>query len=426
MNRPVRLVQLVHGYPPAIGGVEVSVRDLCEALVSEYGFEVTVLTTNALTVDNYWDARLPTIPIREDEVQNGVRIRRFPIVTRWVPLLQPAQAFAWRLRLPGNGTLRTWFHGPVCPAMLKALRQTPADVVCAAPFPLNHMRYPFLVGRTAPPVVLLGSVHTNQPWGYDRPNLLRLVNRARATVAHTEHERDWLIAHGAKPDKVRVIGHGIDPGELRPRRGAFRSTYGIDQNAFLVAYVGQQGANKGIDTLIAVLPELIAACPSAWLAVGGSRTPHSDELRRVAAKLPEQVFRRLVFADDLTAQAKADLLGDCDVFASPSKGESFGITTLEAWSLAKPTLVGDAPSQREIIEDNVTGIIVEHGNRDQLLKAIVRLAKNPELRRVLGRNGYERLNRDFRRSEIERRYADLLREAALTGSSGVPPRPQTR
>ena len=106
-RKRIRLLQLVHAYPPAVGGVEFSTRDLCEALVAHYDLDVTVFTTNAFTVANFVDGSLPTIPINPAEEQNGVRIRRFPVVTRWAPVLRQLQRFAWRLKLPGNDRLRT-------------------------------------------------------------------------------------------------------------------------------------------------------------------------------------------------------------------------------------------------------------------------------------------------------------------------------
>lgn len=414
MKKPIRLVQLVHGYPPAVGGVEFSVRDLCERLVRDHEFDVTVLTTNAYTVANFLDPTLPTMPINGVEVQNGVKIHRFPVVTRWIPFLRPAQSIAWKMRLPGNGILRTLFHGPICPDMLNALRNMSTDVICAASFPLNHMRYPFLLGPHSPPVVLFAATHTEHAWGFDRPNLLQLMNRAYATVAHTAHEREWLIDHGAKPDKVRLIGHGIDHNELRPRRRAFRDIHGIEPNDFLIAYVGQQGVHKGINTLLGVLPDMLEVCPSAWLAIGGARTPYSAELRRLAAQLPKHAASRVIFVDDMTAQQKADLLGDCDVFASPSQAESFGITTLEAWSLEKPVIVGNGPSQREIVQHGVTGFCVGHGNKAELLDALVRLYKSPDLRTEMGWQGRQRQLRDFDRTTIENAYAAVLREAAFS------------
>jgi glycosyltransferase involved in cell wall biosynthesis len=413
-QRRLRLVQLVQGYPPAVGGVELSTRDLCEALVAEFGFDVTVLTTDAYTVRNFTDPRLPRVPIEPGEIQNGVTVKRFPVRTAWSRPLRLAVAATWRPRLPGNDLLRTLLSGPICPGMLAEVRRTPADVICAASLPLNHMRYPFRLGLDRPPIVLIAAAHTNDPWSFDRPNLLRLVNESYATVAHTEHERDWLVAHGARAERVRVIGHGVDPGELDPRPGAFRGAHGIDTDAMLVAFVGQQGAHKGIDTLIDVMPRLLDRCPSAYLVVGGSRTPYSSGLRERAAELPPQARSRVLFADDLTAQAKADLLGDCDVFASPSAAESFGITTLEAWSLAKPVVVGDAPSQSAIVQDGVSGLIVPHGNSDRLLDALGRLASDEGLRRRLGRGGRQRLADRFSRHSVELAYAELLRAAALS------------
>lgn len=408
----IRVVQLVHGYPPAVGGVELTVRDMCERLVSEYGADVTVLTTDTFTIAGFHDASLPRIPIVPGEFQNGVRIERFPVRTGLTPVLRQVQRIAYRLRLPGNDWLRTWFNGPIAPAMLEAVKRTPADVICAASFPLNHMLYPFRVPEPQPPVVLIAATHTTEDWGYRRPNLLRLVDRSYATVAHTEHEREWLVQHGAAAERIRVIGHGVDPDELRPRAGAFRRAHGIQPEDYVVAYVGQHADHKGIETLIGVLPGLLERCPAASLVVAGARTPYTDELKRRAEALPAAARARLRLLTDLSQQEKADVLGDCDVFASPSRAESFGITTLEAWALGKPVVVGDAPSQRAIVHEGVNGLIVPHGDPRALCDALVRLHDDPAFRHLLGDAGRRRVLDSFVRRDVERAYCELLVEAA--------------
>ena len=130
--------------------------------------------------------------------------------------------------------------------------------------------------------------------------------------------------------------------------------------------------------------------------------------------LPPLARGRVRLVSDLSPQAKADLLGDCDAFASPSQVESFGITTLEAWSLAKPVVVGDSLSQRSIVEHGRNGLIVPYGDRERLLEALVRLA-DPDERKAVGRQGRERLEARYRRSAIEAQYAELLTEAARSG-----------
>ena len=413
-GQPIRLLQLVHGYPPAIGGVEIHTRDRSERLVADHGFHVTVLTTNQYTTAGFRDRKQPTMPRQHHEMQNGVHVQRFPVRAAAAPALRVASSIAYRVRAPGNDVLRTLYSGPISPGMMRATREARPDVICAASFPLNHMTYPFRLSEPRPPIVLISAIHTNDDWGFDRPNLLRLVNQSYATVAHTDTEREWLIAHGADPERVRVMGVGIDRDELRPRPGAFRTAHGIPNDAYLVAYFGQLAEHKGIDVLVQTLPKLVARQPNAWLAVAGSRTPFANRLEQLSGELPGAVRERMRLLIDIDDQTKADLLGDCDVFASPSQVESFGFTTIEAWSLGKPVVVGDAPSQRSVVAEGTTGLIVSHGDQDQLADALMQLT-NPEFRASLGRAGREVVRERYDRRKIVARYADLFRSAAAAG-----------
>jgi glycosyltransferase involved in cell wall biosynthesis len=385
--------------------------------VGDHGVEVTVFTTNALTVTNFVDGSLPTLPIEPGETQNGVEVRRFPVETRWAPILKQVQRAAYHLRLPGNDRLRTWYNGPISPAMLRAVRTADADVICAASFPLNHLTYPFRRAEPRPPVVLVGAVHTTNDWGFRRPHLIRLIARSYATVAHTGHERDWLIDHGAPPDKVHVIGHGVDLERLRARPGDFRRRHGLPPGDFLVAYVGQQAPHKGIDVLIRELPRLCEHRSDARLVVAGARTPYSAKLDRVAEELPPEARARLLVLDDVTARKKAEILADCDVFASPSEQEAFGITTLEAWAHAKPVVVGDGPAQRSVVEEGVSGLLVPHGDGRALTRALAALAADADLRGRLGAAGRDRLRQRYDLSRVVERYYALFAEAAERASS---------
>ncbi len=417
MTSRLRLVQLVHGYPPAVGGVEFAIRDICEALVADHGVDVTVLTTNAYTNANFRDGSLPTIPIQPDEVINGVRVRRFPVRTRWSPGLRVAQKVAWELRLPGNDRLRTLYQGPISPGLKAAAVEVEADVIGAASFPLNHLTYPFRRPVPRPPVVLFGAAHPADVWGYARPHLLRLTAKAFATVALTEYERQWLVEQGAPRESVHVIPLGIDPERVRGRAAAFRARVGIPSEALVIGYVGQQGSHKGIDLLIAALPRLLTAHPEAWLVVAGSRTPYSAELRRLAATLPEPAHSRVIVLDDLDEQGKADLLAGCDIFASPSRYESFGITVLEAWAQSRPVLVGEGPAQRCVVEDAVSGLLVMH-DVESVLAALLKLAGDPGLRRRLGVAGRSRLLERFTLARVVADYHGLLLAAREAGRSG--------
>ena len=110
-ERPIRLLQLVHGYPPAVGGVEIATRDRSERLVADHGFHVTILTTDRYTVVGFRDRKQPTIPRQQHEMQNGVHVYRFPVRTAYAPALRVASSVAYRVRAPGNDVLRTLYSG---------------------------------------------------------------------------------------------------------------------------------------------------------------------------------------------------------------------------------------------------------------------------------------------------------------------------
>ena len=252
----MRLLWVVHCYPPAIGGVERVVADLCEGLAADHGFGVTVATTDAQSVDGFRDPHLPRVAAPSDEVRNGVRILRFGTRTWLCGAVYRAQFAAWKARLPGNDVLRTWGSGPLSPALRRAARTLPADVVAAASLPLNHLHYP--VGRAdGAPVVFLPAAHTGDRWGYERPNLVRVLNRGAATVPFTAHECDWLAEQGVRPERLHVIPAGIDTGAAGGRRGAFRAAHGIGTDDTIVAYVGQHGSQRA-------WTRSSPPCPPSW------------------------------------------------------------------------------------------------------------------------------------------------------------------
>jgi glycosyltransferase involved in cell wall biosynthesis len=394
-----------------VGGVERAVRDLCERLVREHGFEVTVLTTDAYDNSGFRDPGARRIGPLEEFV-NGVLVRRFPVRRRVGSLLRIPQSAAWRLRLPGNDRVRTWFHGPLSPGLKRAAREIAADVLAAASFPLNHLFYPFDRPPPRPPVVLMASIHPEDAWGYERPCVLRLTKMAAATVARTDPERNWLIERGAPADRVVVIPHGIALPTRPPRRGAFRAAHGIGKDDFLVGFVGQQGAHKGIEDLLAVLPRLLAVEPSAWLVVAGSPTPYSAHIAREATRLPRAARRRLLLFAGVSDAVRDELLRDLDVFASPSRYESFGLTTLEAWAQTLPVVIGDGPAPRWVVNEGKAGVLVPPGNREELLEQLARLARDPGLRRELGAAGRSRLERLFTLDREAGTYAELYRSVA--------------
>jgi glycosyltransferase involved in cell wall biosynthesis len=87
---------------------------------------------------------------------------------------------------------------------------------------------------------------------------------------------------------------------------------------------------------------------------------------------------------------KASALDACDVFAMPSRHETFGLGYLEAWIHERPVVGGDIPPLREVIDHGVDGLLVRQRAED-VADAIVRLLGDAPLRSAMGRAGHAKV-----------------------------------
>ena len=92
----------------------------------------------------------------------------------------------------------------------------------------------------------------------------------------------------------------------------------------------------------------------------------------------------------------------------PSAQEGFGIVFLEAMQYGKAVVAADYGGVPEVVQDGVTGTLVQYGNVSQLAQAIADLCLNVDLRTQLGRAGYDRLQENFTYPQFKKRLADIL------------------
>lgn len=83
--------------------------------------------------------------------------------------------------------------------------------------------------------------------------------------------------------------------------------------------------------------------------------------------------------------------GDIVAFPSlPGLGEGFGLAAFEAMAAARPAVATATDSLPEIVLDGQTGYLVTPGSVEGMADILVKLARDEELRRILGTRGRER------------------------------------
>ena len=175
--------------------------------------------------------------------------------------------------------------------------------------------------------------------------------------------------------------------------------------------MGRFVPEKGYDVLIKAFQSVLARNSSAVLIfIGDGPLRHSIEAEVAQSGIRERVrFLGIV-------KNPFDVLAIGDVFILPSRSEGFSNALLEAMSVGLPVIASDIDSVCEVIDHEVTGLLVPKMDVAALAGAMDTLARNALLREQLGRKAKELMLEKFSINAVRERYNALYR-TCITGLS---------
>ncbi len=193
----------------------------------------------------------------------------------------------------------------------------------------------------------------------------------------------------------------------------------------VILFVGRLEPRKGVRTAIEAFERLAGTHPRTELVIVGDG-PDREAVERLRAPLARRV-RRIASCDD---RLLAALRSTAAVCIAPSTGqESFGMVLLEAMAAGVPVVASDIAGYRDLVHENVTGLLVPPGDAGALAAAIARVLDDASLARRLSGLGREEVRRFAwahiaRQLEDEyRRLLDLAGPHAPLGQLAAPGRP---
>ncbi len=250
----------------------------------------------------------------------------------------------------------------------------------------------------------------------------QLVRRADRIVAECPQDRDDLIhLYDAAPDKIDVVGCGVDIDELSSvSRSAARSTLGLDDDDFVVLQLGRLVPRKGIDNVIRAIGCLQRdhGIRARLLVVGGeSIEPDpiiTPEIGRLAAVADAENVRELVtFVGQRARPELRNYYSASDVFITTPWYEPFGITPLESMACGTPVIGAAVGGIKHTVIDEVTGYLVPPKDPAAVAERLARFHRNAELARAFGRAGIRHVRANYTWEQIARQmtevYASTLR-----------------
>lgn len=118
---------------------------------------------------------------------------------------------------------------------------------------------------------------------------------------------------------------------------------------------------------------------------------------------------RITFRGEITHDKLPETYAGFDIALFLSREESFGVSAVEAMACGCPVITSDADGFREVVESGTTGIIVPKNNPEAAAEAMIRLAKDPALRKRYGISARERVERMYEWKENVKRMVEEYR-----------------
>ncbi len=241
-----------------------------------------------------------------------------------------------------------------------------------------------------------------------RPALADKVLAVSEYVAQRKVEVDLV-----DPTRVRVLWNSVAIPEV-VNRAALRESFGIGAARPIVAGASRVAEYKGIQYLMEAFDRVWRGRDPRPILVYFGDGPFMPEL--------QNRMKRLACREDIILAGyrpeAADLLAGADVCVVPSTWqEAFGLAALEPAARGVPVIGSRVGGIPEVIEDGVTGLLVEPADVDGLAAAMVELLDHPERRMEMGRAGRRLAQERFAQADQLARLCTLVRQEMGLGAT---------
>ncbi|MBK4178836.1 glycosyltransferase family 4 protein [Corynebacterium macginleyi] len=364
-----RILLVTNDFPPKVGGIQSYLRDYLEELNSD---SVVVFASTQEPPEDY-DASV------------AYKVIRWP----------------HRVMLPTPATKRR---------MQEIIRQEAIDVVwfgAAAPLALMGK-----AARRAGARRIVATTHGHEVGWSMVPGARQCLRRIGDSADAITYISDYTLRRlrgpfGPHPAWVHLPS-GVSLDSLSPathaQRAAAKAEFGVSGPT--VVCISRLVPRKGQDQLLRAMPEVREEFPDAQLMLIGRGRYHGALQELAELYCPDAVIQ--------PASSIETALHAADIFAMPARTrgggldvEGLGIVYLEAQACGVPVVAGDSGGAPETITEE-TGIVVKGDSVDELVCALKKLLRSPEMRTRMGQAGRRHVEKQWSWQTMGQRLRQLM------------------
>jgi len=213
------------------------------------------------------------------------------------------------------------------------------------------------------------------------------ISRLDACLAIGQWSGEYFRHYGARPDRVFIVPHTVDPSferdsrALNSRRAQFRSRWGLGEAETVFLFVGKFIASKRPVDFIRGLRQ----ARERFGSIGGLMVGDGP-LREPCQRLVEELHLPIRFTGFLNQSEIVPAYIAADVLVMPSDArETWGLVVNEAMSCGRPCLVSDRVGcGPDLVLAGETGFVFPLGDLESLASTMALCASNPGLLAAMG------------------------------------------
>lgn len=266
--------------------------------------------------------------------------------------------------------------------------------------------------HTSMKTIFEGVYHINEEVEFHIEVEEYLLNKSKFIVSNSKAiEKQYnQYYNDACEGKTFLIPHGLED-----MRKFVKNNKKLSDNSdnIEILFVGRLEYRKGIDIIFECIPYICKKynnvifrfCGDNTINMPNSETTYKDYFLSKYNEFSE----RVIFEGYISDEEIIDRYSNCDIFIAPSRFESFGLIFLEAMIFSKPVIGTNIGGIPEVVENGVSGILIENENSEDLKNALIKLIENKDIRESMGKNGRRIYEEKFTAEIMANKFIDYYK-----------------